>query len=293
MEFEVDEPITFTLDVEGGVVKSIGDRTVASYTNTDMDINVTCIYEVHGYLDGENTDPASLLVMKFDLTSQSLGRRFKAFIPTLTLRKDPKGDPEDDPWFEDLFEPGPATRCIAETFYKNTRASSFSPNVAVTAPPPGSLSAGITYTYSETKEYIKIDRYTVQGGRRKTRSQGARVGHDIIYWKAEQQKQITSGIDVMQVAFLICRKGDENFKITFELEADVDVHYKTWHRINGAKNKSSYLFRPSDPSKKIPPGVDKNFLRSLEEGDQQTFRELVFVHNMKLEKPTESYEDRE
>ena len=303
-DFENGEEIILTLQPRSGAVKSIGDERVAGLSTSDMDINVTCIYAVHGYLDGEDTEPASLLVLRYDLSHLSGSRRFKAFRPTLTLRRDPPGEPNDDPWVEDLVEPGyPGKVFIREKFYRRSKKSSFTPSITIAAPPPVPISGSLGYTIENTTDWVAIDRYTVQGGRRSGQSQGARQNCDIVYWNAEQDEMIKSGIDVIQVAFLIGRKVNKNasakemkepnFKIIFGLDADVDLKYSMknkWKKFRKVKHKDEHVFRPNEGSKKVPDGVNKNFLRRLESTEGRgVFRKLAFVHDVELQKPAKFY----
>jgi hypothetical protein len=303
-DFENGDEITLSLQPRGGAVKSIGDVRVAGLSTSDMDINVTCIFAVHGYLDGEGTEPASLLVIRYDLSSFSGGRRFKAFRPTLTLRRHPPGEPSDDPWVEDLIGPGfPGKVYITEKFYRRSKKSSLTPSIAITAPPPVPVSGGLGYAIENTTDWVAIDRYTVQANRRSGQSRGARQNCDTVYWNAEQEKMIKSGIDVIQVAFLVGRKVDSkananepkepNFEVTFGLNADVDLKYaikNKWKKFRGVKRQDSYIFKPSEGSKKIPDGVDKNFLRKLESTEgREVFRKLAWVHDVELHKPAKFY----
>jgi hypothetical protein len=67
------------LEVEAGELKAIGDEPIAHFANSKMNVNVMCIHQIHGFLDGPGKNPASVLVIRFDLGSQERGRRFDFF----------------------------------------------------------------------------------------------------------------------------------------------------------------------------------------------------------------------
>jgi hypothetical protein len=305
MELAEGKAIPLHLQPEGGETKSMSSEKLASFTNADMDINVICIYEVHGHLDGPDSECASLLVLRFNLGSRVTGRRFKAFRPLLTVHHSPRSNEADEPSISDCIEPGEAAVHISEFFSKKSKKSTFGTSLKVKPPDPIPSEGDISWSREEYEEWRETYRYTVQATRREERP-GRRNKDDQIYWNAQQGRLIRSGIDIMQVAFVVFRKEGYNLELTFKLDSDVGFRYKVergWRNFWGLPgSKSTVTLKVYDddgPSghgvtrklKKttVPEGVEPDYLRRLEKESYPAFRKLAWVHDTEPMQPARFY----
>ena len=310
MELAEGKALPLRLQSEGGETKSMDSNKLGGFMNLDMDINVTCMNEVHGYVDGPGTRSASLIVLRFNLGSRATGRRFSSFRPLITVHNSPRSkDEADEPWITDCIEPGEGKVHISELFSKKTKKTSLGASAKFSPPDPAPVGADLSWTREESEEYTETYRYTVQATRREQRP-GRRNQDDQIYWNAEQDKPIRSGIDILQVAFVVFRKPGYDLELTFELDSDVSFKYKfkkgcrNFFGLQGSKLVSTLkVYNDATPSDtgsarplretSLPDGVERDYLRKLEGVSRASFQNLAWVHGIEAMEPSRFYQKSE
>jgi hypothetical protein len=288
MDFEGGQKITIPLEPDPhyqGEVKSLGDKHFAQHSASDFEIAAFVVHSVHGYLDGPQSTPASLVVIRFELSNESTStseRRFRSFIPELRFQKDPKGDPREDPWVE-LCEPaGKGAIAITETYSDVTKDTNYEISAGVQWQ-PAPVQATAKLGGSESQTYRKKAQYTISVGRRKTQVDGGgRLGQDVVRWNSREDAIEKLGVgDQLRVAILVCRTGPSPFNVHFDFKAHVDLRYyvarnwQDWKPFH-SKNTMSYPFDPNRTIGNVPNGVDPNHLANLNEGN--ALSKLAFVH---------------
>jgi hypothetical protein len=316
--FVLTEDLSLSLKLQdtGGEVKASGDRKLASFKNTNMDIGVTCINEVHGYMDGEGSASASLFVLRFELGSRATGRRFKAFKPLLTFHSHPRGKRlAEEPYVEDLIHPGIQPLNICEFTSKRSAERTFKAAINLAPPDPIPAKGSIEWARTSTEEWTETYRYTVGAGRSMEKWGTGEERYDQLYWNAQQGKLIRTGIHVLQVAFVLQRTEGYDIDVKFNLEADVDFRYSVGRGckkilgLPGAEREALIEIYATDPDTKerkkdpttgrwrirqtkVPEGVEPNFLRKLEGESRAAFEKLAWVEEKGTE-PRRLYSNSE
>lgn len=306
MELSEGKTLPLQLQSDGGETKSMDSRKLGGFVNLDMDINVTCINEVHGYMDGTLTQCASLIVLRFNLGSRTTGRRFSSFRPLVTVHNSPRSKIEaDEPWITDCIEPGEGKVHLSEFFSKRSKKRSLGASLKVSPPDPVPIGAEFSWARSESEDWRETYRYTVQATRREKRP-GRRNKDDQIYWNAEQGKLIRTGIDMLQVAFVVLRNPGYDLELKFELDADVSFKYKfkkgwkNFWRLPGSTLISTLKVYddavPGDAGAvrklrdtTLPEGIERDNLRKLEDIARPAFRKLTGVHDIEAMEPLKFY----
>ena len=315
MELTPGRSFTFKLEPEAGDLKSSdGGQKFAGFTNANADINVTCIHEVHGHLNGTDSTAATLLVLRFDLSSQARNRYFKSFRPELPLQPIDRSAAKSKsvwsklsslfsgaesgqkthqassiPWVEiGMHEPGyGGIQIVSEVRRHKLKTNTIQASIDIQPPVPSPLKANLGWTRSTTTEYDESYRYTVSGGVR------GQLRNDTVYFNAEQEKEIKGGIDVLQVAFVIGRENDNDFQLEMRLDANADFTYKTTELLSKVikrkKNKMVVTVKPSKPDQvlELPEGVVTERLQGLRQ-NRKAFIALTHVHTAELLYPPQA-----
>jgi hypothetical protein len=306
MELSEGKALPLRLQSNGGETKSMASQKLGSFVNHDMDISVTCINEVHGYLDGPLTQCASLIVLRFNLGSRATGRRFSSFRPLITVHNSPRSrDEADEPYITDCIEPGEGKVHISEFFSKQSKKTSLGASFKISPPDPVPVGADLSWARDDSEEWTETYRYTVQATRREKRP-GRRNKDDQIYWNAEQGKLIRSGIDILQVAFVVLRNPGCDLELKFELDSDVGLKYKGkrgWKNFWGLRGSSLVSTLkvydsavpdhagtvPKLKDTNVPEGIERDYLRKLEGTARPAFRKLAEVHAIEAMEPVKFY----
>ena len=282
------------LEVEGGELKAIGDASFAHFARPNMNINVMCIHQIHGFLDGPGTKPATLLVLRFDLGTRSKGRRFDFFSPSLRFRKSSESKPGRDVWVEDLFEPDAVY--MSEVQSKKTHKSSLQPSFNVKAPAPFDvISAGLTWTDENSEEWTETYRYTLQATLTSDAIHGMHNRNDGIYWTAEvedSRAKKSAGINKFQVGMLVGREDEGDFELVINIKEGAfdiwDEVKELWKTVRGKDTRTKVVSispNTARTTQKVPKTVDLNHLRRLENDDRAILKGLTFVGAPELLQP--------
>jgi hypothetical protein len=306
MELSEGKTLPLRLQSDGGETKSMASVKLGSFVNLDMDINVTCINEVHGYLDGTLTQCASLIVLRFNLGSRATGRRFLSFRPLITVHNSPRSkDEADEPWITDCIEPGEGNVHISEFFSRRSKKTSLGVSLKVSPPDPVPVGGDLSWAREDSEDWKETYRYTVQATRREQRP-GRRNKDDQIYWNAAQGKLIRSGIDMLQVAFVVLRKPGYDLELKFELDSDVGFKYKFkkgwknfWNLpgstlVSTLKVYDDAVLGDASAVRKLrdttmPEGIERDYLRKLESTARPAFQKLAWVHDIEAMEPVKFY----
>lgn len=294
MALHEDDSLTLTLEVADGEFKSIGDEVFANFSNAERDVNVVCIYQIHGFLDGENTQPATLLVLRFDVGTQVKGRRFDFFSTKFQIQKTTTVKPGEDVWIEDLFEPKLVYMSEVQSNRSNKR--SIQPSLNVSPPAPlDVISGGLTWTADDAAEWTETYRYTLEAIATTDPRNDSATKNDIIYWTAEvedKHARKSAGISTFQVAMLVGRKDQGDFQINMTIqEGSLDLWdrvRKQWNTVFGRETRGKKTtISPATPRKKpLPSQVDVNHLRRLQDSEHKVMKDLVFVGGPQFLKPS-------
>lgn len=287
-----DDWFELEIEAEGGELKSIGDTVLAHWANSERNVNVQCIYQIHGFLDGPNSTAATLLVLRFDLGSRERKRRFDYFSPHFQFRKGKNAVPGDEVWVEDLYEPRDVY--MSEIESKRSRKKAIQPSFNIQPPTPFDvISAGLSWTAEDSEEWVETYRYSL-GAMPTSERNGINDKNDGVYWTAEvEDKNATksAGISSFQVAMLIGRKDQSDFEViidireaTFSLWDDIKQLRRT---ITGNKGRRQIrTIKPSQkPQKPVPAQIDPNHLAKLEQDDRKVIKDLIYVGGAELLKP--------
>jgi hypothetical protein len=283
------------LEVEAGELKAIGDDVLAHFANSKMNINIMCIHQIHGFLDGLDTSPATLLVLRFDLGTREQGRRFDFFSPSFKVQKTSKTAQSQDVWIEDLYEPDMVY--MSEIQSKKTHKSSIQPSLNVKPPAPFDvISGGLTWTTDNSEEWVETYRYTLQATLAMDPMPGTQTKNDGIYWTAEVEDpkaKKSIGINKFQVAMLIGRKDEDDFDLAINIkEGKIDFWdaVKEWWRTVQGKETRTKIVKISPgtarATQKVPNAVDPDRLRELEENDHAIMKGLTFVGGLDFLQPS-------
>jgi hypothetical protein len=247
-------------------------------------ITVRQKYAVHGaYVDGDNSQPASLLVLQFELRSTVANqhRRFRHLDVCLQFITDPEQTPAHDPFIKCFAPAQKGIICLLPTAVLQKQESTLRAGLDAEHPP---LKVNLSREKKKAEEWEQIRRVTISASATKTQQRGGgRLGEDKVQWiltENEKQKAIP---DTFALGVVVRRSGNSKFKVIFDLKAKVDFWYGTEVVWQKAKDKvsfsgvreSSKVFDPSIQGPAPNNEVAKN-LKSLVEGDE--LDKLVFVH---------------
>ncbi|KIX01496.1 uncharacterized protein Z518_09222 [Rhinocladiella mackenziei CBS 650.93] len=279
------DDLDLTLDVAAGELRSVGDETFAHFAGSDKNVNVTCIHQIHGFLDGPSQNPATLLVFRFDIGTRVKGRRFDFFSPSFKVRKNAISTPGHGVWVEDLYEPDWVY--MSEVTSKKTKKSSIQPSLNVSPPAPFDIvSGGLTWTAEDSDEWTETYRYTLQATPTADTLSGRPTKKDGVYWTAEvedERAKKSSGISKFQVAMLIGREDQGDFELVINIkEGDIDLWDRikeVWKTVRGRESRERIVtISPSKSrSKAVPIDIHPDYLRRLEENGHQIMKDLTFV----------------
>ena len=299
MEFSPGKPIKIRIQFEAGALRSDDPTKYHGFTNADADINATPVYEVHGHWDGPDSQAATLFVIRFDLSSSAKTRTFRFFAPTMTFRA-ASTEPKKN-LLQKMFSFGSSTRSstevgaipriadkmrepgaggkviLSEIKCETEKSSSIQPAVGITAPPPVPVNASVTYTKTDQKTYQETFRYEISSGVRSSVPRSKKDNE--IYYNAWQHKKYPDGIDVVQVAFVVFRAGEDDFEFDLDLDASADFTYNLTNSISG-KSRALVKINPKNASatQEVPDGIDPHRLKKLKENDNEALKKLTHVH---------------
>ncbi|KAH0556325.1 hypothetical protein GP486_005747 [Trichoglossum hirsutum] len=290
----------------GGKLTSMDSQKMAQYTNTSLNINVYCEYEVHGFLDGDQKNPASLLVLQYQLGGEMTDRRFTAFRPRLTFQAaETLADVDKEPWVTDCIYPGVATTVFYEVSADEIEELTKSLSGQLAGPNLSASQIAAALKKVSTEHWTKKYRYRIKASLSE-KDPDRRKKDDQIRWEAWQEKEAQVGIDIIQVAMVVRRHEGYDLRVTMEFDADVDFRYKVgekWDKYIGHQGlKRTFVFKVYDgvetrdgtvqPKLKetnVPTGVDRNHLRKMEGESKGLFEALGWAHVVEAQTPKKYY----
>lgn len=242
-------------------------------------------YMVHGtYCDGDTDQPASLIVLQFELRSTAnQHRRFRHLDISMQFVTEPKHTPARDPFIKCFAPAQKGDIYLLPTSVVRQEESTRSASIDVEHPPVP-LKLNLSAERKKAQEWEQIRRVTMSGLATKTQERGGgRLGEDKVQWiltENEKQKAIP---DTFTVGVVVRRSWNSKFKIIFDLKAKVDFWYGAgvlWRKVKdrvtfSGVSEASKTFDP-DVQGPAPNNTDLNNLKYFVEGNE--LDKLVFVH---------------
>jgi hypothetical protein len=283
MDFEAGREVDLILETDPDTLghEKSDDKAFWREHQADDDFKITasCVHSVHGYLNGPNSDPASLLVLRFKLdnwASDKMQRRFKYFRLILKFRKElasAQSLPSEDPFIITYEPAGHGERFLTESVAKVTRTNAIQGTFQAQGPPLIPLGGSASATQSTSTETEQKSRYTISSDVGRDQSRGERRGPDSVTWASAENKFDKLGLgDTFQVAVLLQRPGADRFHILFDFKTIVDTRYRMaewWGEWFGrqTRNWMPQGFDPSYKDDEIPAGVEPLFLGRLKQNN--------------------------
>lgn len=282
MNFEGGRELDLVLETDPdtlGHEKSNDKAFWREHQADDFKITASCVHSVHGCLSGPNSEPASLVVLRFKLanwTSDKMQRRFKYFRLILKFRKElasGQSIPSEDPFIIAHEPAGHGERFLTESIAKTTKTNSIQGTAHALAPPPVNLGGSVSANQSTSRETEQKSRYTINSDLGRDQSRGERGGPDSVTWVSAENKFDKLGLgDVFQVAVLLQRPNSDRFQILFDLKTEVDTRYRMaewWGEWFGrhTRNWMPQGFDPTYKDDEIPAGVEPLFLGKLKQNN--------------------------
>ncbi|MCJ1394329.1 hypothetical protein MMC18_007207 [Xylographa bjoerkii] len=251
-----------------------------------INISVRRLIEAHGLYDKNNSKQASLIVLRFKITSKDADqtRRVKALLIEFRLEKVPKKDNWHDPFLVS-FAPGlRGDIYINPLKEKRVEGTEAGIEVAADAPAPfpGHLGAHKNWTTSTEREKDSISKISADS-KKTVPSKGERQGDDVVWWNITENASKEDGIaDTIAVAVLVKREASDKFQIHLNMEVTVDVKYQLanlWRKITSKRHEPLGFdpMSPVDEEDGFPNNkFDRNNLREF--ADNDWLDKLAFVH---------------
>jgi hypothetical protein len=249
-------------------------------------ITVRQKYVVHGtYVDGDTSQPASLLVLQLELRSTAANqhRRFRHLDVCLQFVADSEQTPARDPFIKCFAPAQKGVICLLPTTVLQKQESTLRAGVDVEHPPVP-LKLNVAAERKKAEEWEQIRRVTITASATKTQERGGgRLGEDKVQWVLTENKKQEAIPDTFAVGVVVRRSGNSNFKVIFDLKAKVDFWYGAeviWQKVKdkvlfSGVREASKVFDPAIQGPAPNKEVAKN-LKSLVEGNE--LDKLVFVH---------------
>lgn len=276
MSTEDDIELELQPDNDGkGDAKTDESIQVHQHEATGFRVSVRRIHQIHGFLKGDDTSPASLLVLKFVLTDPDNDddrRRFRRFYVELRFAKQPSGEPFEDPYVQ-AFQPagGGDAIYLSESLADVTKTKTNGFKFQAKAPPPADLGAEYDFSNTDTMGFKRKFLYVVQADWKSSMPVGrGRKGQDMAYWNLRENSREKVGVgSSMTIAVLVVRKkprGDskqDKFSMRVDIKATVDWKYKI--ATFAGKNGTTLDFDPEAPPDAAPEKVDRLRLSEIED----------------------------
>ena len=264
-----------------------------------ISVSVRRIIEAHGLYDTDHSKPASLIVLRFKITSKDFDqtRRVKALLIELRFERNPKKDNWHDP-FLGSFAPALKGDVYINPS-KETRAEGTEIGIeaAVDGPAPFPGHLGIHKNWTTSKMWEKDFVSKISGESKRTLlSKGMRQGDDKIWWNITENANKEDGIaDTFAIAVLVKREASEKFQIHLDLELKVDVKYQlaaVWKKIT-SKRHEPLGFDPTLPPDEDDEFPNERFSRNnlREFADKHLLDGLAFFHLPEQLKTAKFFED--
>jgi hypothetical protein len=237
-----EEEITFQLEPvidqkTSGQLRTELEKLLQQRELSNFVITVRRITEAHGLYTPTSKTPASLLVLRFKVTSKdkSQKRRMKSLKITLKFEKEPLGDPFHDPVISTFAPCQDGAVYLSNTDQEETTSVSQGVDATLRPPPPVPLEVAAHWNKNVTKQATRNYIAKVMGEAEKSPEGGrggGRQGADVVWWNMWENPVQKDGIsDTFAVAVLVKRDDlVSKFNVRLELEPEVDVKH-SWHKI--------------------------------------------------------------
>jgi hypothetical protein len=285
-------------DEQQGQLRSDASTQFFQYEASKRRISARLVHAIHGHLDGDGSDAASLVVLRFKMTSMNDSgdkRRWKRFYAPVRFETVPDAEPKDDPWVR-AYAPGyDGTIYLTETLATNKTTKTYGLGAKLRPPPPAPLE--LDFNAERKKEQQSEERFlhTVESDRKKTETKGSgRGGEDIVYWNLRENSQEKVGVaDELQVAILLVRPNEnQNFKVQINLEGTIDFKYtvaRTLDEIIHGKGACELSFDVEKGTTPPPEGVIPEELRVVMNDEDKILKSLSYIHIPEKFLPRQTY----
>jgi len=224
-----------------GTVRTVGNEfkgQAAQFRASGLTITVREDRIVHGFYDWNESDPenserASLLVLRFDVRNEASSAERKWCIQrldvSLRFEADPPQNPVNDPYITG-YELGAAGIVIHPNPVMETQEAEQITSTTATAPDPVRLEGTVSIKEGKKKEFEAEEKATCSARLMKTQYKGdGRKECNEVMWTLTKNKSQELP-DTFTVAVVIKRPAtpdstNPNFKVTFDINAEVDVWY--------------------------------------------------------------------
>lgn len=306
MDFEAGKEFDLALETDPdtlGQEKSDDKAFWREHQADDFKITASCVHSVHGCFNGPNSDPASLVVLRFKLNnwaSDKMQRRFKYFRLILKFRKELASGqslPSEDPFIVAYEPAGKGERFLTESVANVTRMNNIQGSAQIQGPPLIPLGGSASAMKSTSRETEEKSRYTIGSDVGRDQSCGERRGPDSVTWVSAENKLDKLGLgDIFQVAILLQRPGVDRFQILFDVKTVVDTRYRMaewWDEWFGrqTRNWMPQSFDPTYKDEEIPAGVEPLFLGRLKQNNALEKLGLGYVSTGMRMAPRNVYAD--